>query len=62
MTKKILSYSEHQLGKYCSESYRKAVLQEYIAAKKGVISYKTKLRKARQERQKALNKDVAEVK
>lgn len=47
LTSKILSYSEHQLGKYCSESYRKAVLQEYLAAKKGQISYKAKLRKAR---------------
>lgn len=27
LTKKILSYSEHQLGKYCSEAYRKAVIQ-----------------------------------
>lgn len=50
LTKKILSYSEHQLGKYCSEAYRKAVIQEYLAAKKGVLSYKGKLKKARQER------------
>ena len=47
LTAKILSYSEYQLGKYCSESSRKAVLQAYTAARKGQLPYKTRLRKVR---------------
>lgn len=50
LTKKILTYSEHQLGKYCSEAYRKAVIQQYSAAKNGTISYKAKLRQAKKKK------------
>jgi len=47
---KILGFGEYQLGKYCSEASRKAVLDKYIAARKGSLPRKVLHRRARAEK------------
>lgn len=62
LTKKILSFSEFQLGKYCSDAYRKYVVQEYLASKRGVLSFKKKQKEARKQKEKEKNQDIAVIK
>jgi hypothetical protein len=47
LVKKINGFTEYQLGKYCSESKRKATLDAYLAARKGIVAKKIFLRRER---------------
>ena len=53
---KILAFGEYQLGKYCSESSRKAVLDKYLSARKGKLPRKLVRRQARAAKLKSLEK------
>lgn len=53
---KILGFNEYQLGKYCSEASRKAVLDKYIGARRGRLPRKILRRKVRAEKLKKLAK------
>lgn len=50
LTEKIMGFKEYELGKYCSEGRRKAILDKYLSARKGKLSRKLLRQKARNEK------------